>query len=29
MYGQQSLVSLISAVTRGFGGGQLIEAARA
>src|SRR5215475_15988765 len=27
MYGQQSLVSLISAVTRGFGGGQLIEAA--
>jgi hypothetical protein len=29
MYGQQSLMSLISAVTRGFGGGQLIEAALA
>ena len=29
MYGQQSLMPLISAVTWGFGGGQLIEAALA
>ena len=29
MYGQQSLMSLIKAVTLGFGGGQLIETALA